>query len=144
MKIVDNYEAKIWLGLREGYSPNIFSEQDIRNSVRDFCTEVGQCVTISPTYFVYVHGEEPGLVIGFINYPRHPLNEAEIKNRALNLAERLMKKFKQYRVTATFYPAIPAGSVMLENEEFFEPKLGPKQIVEDIDEWLKEYSGAQL
>jgi ferredoxin len=120
MKIVDNYEAKIWLGLREGYTDNLFTTKEVCEEIRNYCTEVGQCVTISPTHFAYVHGEEPGVVIGFINYPRYPYSEAEIRNRARNLAERLMKKFKQYRVTITFYPAIPAGSVMLENEEFKE------------------------
>lgn len=120
MKIVDNYEAKIWLGLREGYTDNIFTTEEVCKEICDYCTEVKQCVTISPTNFAYVHGEEPGLIIGFINYPRYPYSEAEIRNRAQNLTERLMKKFKQYRVTITFYPAVLEGSVMFENEEFKE------------------------
>jgi len=117
MKIVDNYEAKIWLGLREGYTENLFILKEVSEEICNYCTEVGQCVTITPTHFSYVHGEEPGAVIGFINYARYPASEAEIRNRARDLATRLMKKFKQYRVTITFYPVIPAGSVMLENEE---------------------------
>jgi hypothetical protein len=118
MKIVDNYEAKIWLGLREGYTDNYFTVAEVSEEIRNYCTEVGQCVTISPTHFAYVNGEEPGLIIGFINYARYPASEAEIRNRARDLATRLMKKFKQYRVTITFYPAYPSGSVMLENEDF--------------------------
>ena len=118
MKIVDNYEAKIWLGLREGYTDNYFTTKEVTEEIRKYCTETGQCVTVSPTHFVYVNGEEPGLVIGFINYARYSYSEAEIRFRARNLATTLMEKFKQYRVTITFYPAIPNSSVMLENEEF--------------------------
>jgi hypothetical protein len=120
MKIVDNYGAKIWLGLREGYSDNYFTIAEVTEEIQNYCTEVGQCVTISPTHFVYVKGNEPGVVIGFINYARYPASEAEIRFRARTLATRLMKKFKQYRVTITFYPSIPSGSVMLENDEIRE------------------------
>jgi hypothetical protein len=120
MKVVDNYEAKIWLGLREGYTDNYFTEKEVSEEICNYCTEVGQCVTISPTRFAYVNGEELGLIIGFINYARYPASEAEIRFRARTLATRLMKKFKQYRVTITFYPAYPNSSVMLENEEFKE------------------------
>lgn len=120
MRIADNHEAKIWLGLREGYTENLFTTKEVCEEIRNYCTEVGQCVSISPTHFAYVHGEEPGLVIGFINYARYPSSEPEIRNRARDLANRLMKKFKQYRVTITFYPTVPAGSVMLENEDLKE------------------------
>jgi ferredoxin len=120
MKIVDNYEAKIWLGLREGYSENLFTTKEVIEEIKAYCTKVGQCVSVSPTHFVYVHGEEPGLVIGFINYPRYPASQAEIRNKAKELAEKLMKRFKQYRVSITFYPAQPNGTMMLENDELKE------------------------
>jgi hypothetical protein len=38
----------------------------------------------------------------------------------MELANLLMKKFKQYRVSCTFYPTIPNGTCMLENEEIEE------------------------
>ena len=120
MKIVDNHEVKIWLGLREGYTNNYFTTQEVTKEIQDFCNRIEQCVTITPTHFVYVNGEEPGLIIGFINYARYPESRAEIHNRARALAEILMKKFKQYRVSITFYTGQTAGSMMLENDEFHE------------------------
>jgi len=123
MKIADNYESKIWLGLREGYTDNYYRHADVAKVISKWCTEKKQCVTISPTQFVYVQtdgtgeGMEHGVVIGFINYPRYPLSKAEIKNRTLELTEILMKEFKQYRVSCTFYPTVPGGTIMLENEE---------------------------
>lgn len=123
MRIADNYEAKIWLGLREGYTAHQHFKYEVENVVSKWCTKKEQCVTISPTKFIYVkadetgEGMEDGVVIGFINYPRYPLSEAEIRNRARELGELLMKKFKQYRVSITFYPSMSGGVMMLENED---------------------------
>ena len=123
MKICDNYEAKIWLGLRPGYSDTWeYSIGSLRNIVGEWCTKKKQCVSITPTEFVYVQtdetgtGGESGAIIGFINYPRHQLSKAEIKNRAIELGQLLMKEFKQYRVSITFHPTVPGGVMMLENE----------------------------
>jgi hypothetical protein len=116
MKIVDNYEAKIWLGLQKKYDGVYFEIAEVSEVIRNWCSEKGQCVTITPTNFVYVHGEEPGLQIGFINYPRYPLSQIEIRNRAIELGSLLMNKFDQHRVSITLHPAVPAGTIMLENE----------------------------
>lgn len=124
MKICDNYEAKIWIGLRPGYTlKNPHSMFELREVVSEWCTKKEQCVTITPTEYVYVKtdetgvGYEPGAIIGFINYPRYQLSQAEIRNRARELGELLMKKFGQYRVSITFYPSVAGGTMMLENEE---------------------------
>jgi hypothetical protein len=123
MRVSDNYEAKIWLGLREGYTSHQYFPSAVENVVSDWCTKKKQCVTITPTKFVYVktddtgEGMEDGVIIGFINYPRYPQSQAEIRNRAIELGKLLMKTFKQYRVSITFYPSMPGGVMMLENEE---------------------------
>jgi len=123
MQVADNYEAKIWLGLREGYTDKYFYMKDVGKVVSEWCTEKKQCVSISATNFIYVktdetgEGMEHGAVIGFINYPRYPQSKAEIKNRAIDLGKLLMKEFKQYRVSITFHPTVPGGVMMLENEE---------------------------
>ena len=123
MKVVDNHEAKIWIGLRKGYTNIYFAIKEVTDVVSEWCTEKKQCVTITATEYIYVKtdetgaGKEPGIIIGFINYPRYPLSQAEIKNRARELGEMLMKKFGQYRISITFYPTVPGGVMMLENEE---------------------------
>ena len=116
MQIIDNYEAKIWLGLRSGYTDNHNSPEDVKQVIKKWCIDIGQSVSISPTEFIYPHGSENGLVIGFINYPRYPLSEAEIKNRSIELGTLLMKTFNQYRVSVAIYPSSPNGLIMLENE----------------------------
>jgi hypothetical protein len=37
-----------------------------------FCYEHGLCVTVTPTCFIYPGGEEAGLTVGLVNYPRYP------------------------------------------------------------------------
>ena len=117
MKVTDNHEATIWLGLREGYTNRYMAIHEISSVIQNWCTEKKQCVSVTPTHYLYVDGQEQGLIIGFINYARFPLSQAEIKNRAIELGKLLMKECKQYRVSITFQPTAPGGSMLLENEE---------------------------
>jgi hypothetical protein len=39
-------------------------------------------VTFTETSFVYEDGDEPGIMIGFINYPRFPSSKRDIRKRA--------------------------------------------------------------
>lgn len=116
MKIVDNYNAQIWLGLREGYTDSYVNDAEIYESIRKFCEETKHCVTVSKTNFFYPGGEEPGLVIGFINYARFPRSESEIRGNSIKLAEILKEKAKQFRVSITFNKTI-GGSMMIGDME---------------------------
>jgi hypothetical protein len=85
---------------------------DVEKICDDFVNEVKDCVTITPTQFRYVDGAEPGVIVGFINYPRFPRKPEEIEDRALQLAEELMVGLEQNRVTVT----TPTQTYMLTNE----------------------------
>jgi hypothetical protein len=56
---------------------------------REFCNEIGLCVTVTPTTYVYTGGEEEGVIVGLINYPRFPALPHEINEVAEQLALRL-------------------------------------------------------
>lgn len=43
---------------------------EARDLCRAFCDEEGLCVTVTPTTYVYTGGEEDGVIVGLINYPR--------------------------------------------------------------------------
>ena len=62
---------------------------------RQYCDEVGCCVTVSKTTYIYTGGEEKGVVIGFINYPRFPKKSDEIEQQVRVLAEKLLKGLDQ-------------------------------------------------
>lgn len=65
----------------------------------DFCLDVGLCVTVTLTEYVYTGGQEFGLIIGLINYPRFPSSPEELFATAENLAARLCAELKQQSYT---------------------------------------------
>lgn len=62
---------------------------------REWCMSVGACVTVEPVDYIYTGGEEAGVRVGFINYPRFPATEAYIVERATALALLLMDRLCQ-------------------------------------------------
>lgn len=113
IKKTPSFNVQIWCGLKAGYNGYVYAASDAEEICKKFVDEIGQCVSITKTNFVYTNGAEPGFVVGFINYPRFPMEEEEIKTRAIDLAKLLMIKFKQNRVTIT----TPHESIMIENEK---------------------------
>lgn len=68
---------------------------DAERICSDFCDEVGLCVTVTATEYIYTGGWESGVTVGFINYPRFPKEAGEIEQRALELAQRLREGLGQ-------------------------------------------------
>lgn len=62
---------------------------------REYCDGVGYCVTVTPTTYVYRDGEEVGVIVGLINYPRFPGTREEMWAHANKLAERLRRELGQ-------------------------------------------------
>ena len=95
------------------FGTEYFNLHPRRHFTDDYIKEVGDCVTVTPTHFRYVDGEEPGVIIGWINYPRFPREPEEIKERAFNLAKHLMMMLNQERMSIT----TPDETYMLERDE---------------------------
>jgi hypothetical protein len=57
---------------------------------RKWTLEVGACVTVEPISYIYSGGEEAGIRVGFINYPRFPTDHDTLFNKAADLAHALM------------------------------------------------------
>jgi hypothetical protein len=63
------------------YPVSVFMAGDIAAAVdyaRQYCDEHGLCVTVTPTIYVYTGGQEVGLAVGLINYPRFRSTPQEI------------------------------------------------------------------
>lgn len=60
-----------------------------------YCDEVGLCVTVTPTAYVYTGGCEGGMVVGLINYPRFPTDHLHIEAKAIELGNRLREGLNQ-------------------------------------------------
>lgn len=65
---------------------------------REFCQR-GLCVTVEPTTYIYTGGEELGVRVGLINYPRFPKDSVEIARVALELAGLLRERLCQHSFT---------------------------------------------
>ena len=98
MRKVSTYTATIYCGLREGYSSKIHKRKEVERIAQNYCNEVGLCVTLTDTQFIYKDGREPGVAIGLINYPRFPATKPKIRRQALYLAEKFKEIFKQNRI----------------------------------------------
>lgn len=107
------WEAKIFCGLRKEYSQVIFPMEKICQIIQSYTDEIGWCVTMTPTKFIYKNGNEPGVIIGVIQYPRFPLSNDELRERTIKLAKQLLVELKQIRISIVF----PKHTIMLERDE---------------------------
>jgi hypothetical protein len=57
---------------------------------RQWTLEVGACVTVEPVSYIYSGGEEAGVRVGFINYPRFPTDHDSLFAKAQDLGAALM------------------------------------------------------
>lgn len=63
---------------------------------REYCHRVGLCVTVCPTKFFYVGGQENGVRVGLADYPRFPSSREQLKQHARSLAVELIEKCCQH------------------------------------------------
>jgi hypothetical protein len=64
-----------------------------------YCDDVGLCVTVTRTAYVYTNGSEDGLIVGLINYPRFPDEPARIEAKAVELGRILKVALEQESFT---------------------------------------------
>lgn len=63
----------------------------IEQICREYC-ETGACVTVTPTNYIFTMGEQSGVIVGLINYPRFPKTNSEILNDAIALGHELLEQ----------------------------------------------------
>jgi hypothetical protein len=92
--------------MRTEFAPSwpvsIFIAGDYQTAINEcgaYCDEVGLCVTVTLTDYVYTNGTEGGLIIGLINYPRFPSEPGQIEARAIELGMRLREALGQESFT---------------------------------------------
>lgn len=63
----------------------------------------GACVSISEEEYIYTMGNETGIVVNIINYPRFPKEPAELLWQAQELARHLLEEMYQGSCTIVDY-----------------------------------------
>ena len=66
---------------------------------REYCHRVGLCVTVAPTTYIYTGGEEAGVTVRLIKYPRFPTTNLQLNDTARELAELLVARLCQHSYT---------------------------------------------
>lgn len=66
---------------------------------REVCMAGGLCVTVEPIAYIYMGGEEAGVRVGLINYPRFPESRESLEGKAMALAEKLRERLCQHSFT---------------------------------------------
>ena len=111
--MVPTYTATIYVGTRRGYDGEIKPYEEVAKIIQDWVDSVGMCVTVTPTEYIYTGGREPGIIVGFINYPRFPEAPRNIELKVLDLAQILLRECKQMGLSIVF----PDRTLMLSNTE---------------------------
>lgn len=66
---------------------------------QSYCDEVGLCVTVTDSFYVFTGGSERGVIVGLINYPRFPKKPDDIWQHAEVLAAFLCDRLGQQSYT---------------------------------------------
>jgi hypothetical protein len=104
---ISTFIANIYVGLKE--NSTLHSIEEVKLIVQNYVNNIGWCVTITPTEYYYTDGNEPGVIIGVINYPRFPKTIEILKTQTLELATILRTLLYQKRVSVIF----PQETIML-------------------------------
>jgi hypothetical protein len=69
-----------------------------KHKAEDVCrkwTERGACINLYETNYIYKYGEQTGIVVELINYPRFPRSEEELATMGRELGFELLKEMSQ-------------------------------------------------
>jgi hypothetical protein len=113
IKTVKSFSISIYVGFKNRSTGEEKCIDDAEKVCSEYCNIVGQCVTITPTKYIYTNGSENGCIIGLSNYPRFPSSEKELLGHAIALASLLQIAYKQMKVSIV----IPEQTTMLSSEE---------------------------
>lgn len=68
----------------------LFMAGDLEHAMeicQEYCNEIGWCVSVDETEYIYTGGSTPGFIVRAINYPR--FDGQDLYNNMRTLAERL-------------------------------------------------------
>lgn len=75
--------------------------EQAKQRIREMAYNQGMCVTVSLVDYIYTGGEEKGLVVGLIQYPRFEVDEQTLEKNLIFLAENLATRLCQKSFTVS-------------------------------------------
>jgi hypothetical protein len=122
---VETYTGAINLGLKKGYSDQVFKKEEVYLFITNYQIKLIQSygqylsASLSEMDIVFAGQVEPHLQIRFILYPRFPMAKDDFKSAIRNLALELMKTFGQNRILVEFSDQ----TLMLQDSEEIDPRI---------------------
>ena len=83
----------------QSYSLTVVMAGDVEQAktvLRRYCYDIGFCVTVEPTVYIYTGGEEAGVRVGIINYPRFPAEPEKLWEHAIKIADTMREALCQH------------------------------------------------
>lgn len=84
------------------YKISIYIAGDYEKAVeicKIYCDEVGFCVSVTQTEYIYTDGSESGVMVGIINYPRFPTDSISLMCHAREIGNLLLDHLEQQSYT---------------------------------------------
>lgn len=85
--------------------------------LRRYCYDNGFCVTVEPTVFIYTGGEEFGIKIGILNYPKFPIEPKDLFDKVENIAKELITELCQRTSLVVYSGAIRSEVLWFHSEK---------------------------
>jgi len=104
-KQAPSFSVKIWMA---------GDVADAERVCREYCFDVGLCVTVTPTNYIYTGGAQSGFVVGLINYARFPTLETD---QLVVVAEQLAEKLMYSLFQNSFSIETPVHTYYYEREK---------------------------
>ncbi|MDA3907020.1 MAG: hypothetical protein PF484_13190 [Bacteroidales bacterium] len=119
------WKASITIGRNTGYTDIQISVDSIIEAISEIQKEIANTkniklsVKLTECIIVLVGQNEPSVTIDFIQYPKFPYSESELKESITLFAKRLMDVLSQNRIVVVF----PDETIMLEQNDGIYPRI---------------------
>lgn len=124
-KSTQPFSATVTIGLEVGYEKIKIRQSDVIKFIQNHQNELIKqkniflSVAVSECNIVMSGQVEPHLKLSFINYPKFPIPEVQLKQEIEALTKSLMTTFKQNRAVIEYLDE----TVMFEQSEIIDPRI---------------------
>jgi hypothetical protein len=119
------FTAQITIGLFRGYSKKNISKLELKKALLNGQEHIKAqykielSAKLSPCEILFLGQEEPSVELQFIQYPKFPNEESELKKALITLTELIMIELEQNRVVIVFTDE----TIMLEQSDSIDPNI---------------------
>ncbi len=123
--ICKTFAASVTIGLCRGYSNKKISQQEFKKALLkaqqtvNTDLKIGISIKLTPCEILFLGQEEPSMELQFIQYPKFPKKESELKEAIVALTKQIMTELGQNRVVIVFTDQ----TIMLEQSEAIDPNI---------------------